>query len=146
MKIIKNHLKTKTLVSPYKAHVTLCVFLSSVTLNQFYSHVIWFYSFQHQSQLKSIFSYFQSVQFSRSVMSDSLRHHESQHARPPCPSPTPRVHSNSRPLNRWCHPAISSSIIPFSSCPQSLPASESVTDHGATEIKTTYFLRWWRWW
>ena len=66
-----------------------------------------------------------SVQFSHSVMSDSLRPHESQHARPPCPSPTPRVHSNSRPSSRWCHPAISSSVIPFSSCLQSLPASES---------------------
>ena len=66
-----------------------------------------------------------SVQFSRSVVSDSLRPHESQHARPPCPSPTPRVHSDSRPSSRWCHPAISSSVIPFSSCPQSLPASES---------------------
>ena len=66
-----------------------------------------------------------SVQFSRSVMSDSLWPHESQHTRPPCPSPTPRVHSNSRPLSQWCHPAISSSVIPFSSCPQSLPASES---------------------
>ena len=65
---------------------------------------------------------FSSVQFSRSVVSDSLRHHESQHARPPCPSPTPGVHSDSRP---WCHPAISSSVVPFSSCPQSLPASES---------------------
>ena len=51
--------------------------------------------------------------------------HESQHARPPCLSPTPRVHSDSRPLSRWCHPAISSSVVPFSSCPQSLPASES---------------------
>ena len=66
-----------------------------------------------------------SVQFSRSVVSDSLRPHESQHTRPPCPSPTPGVHSDSRPLSRWCHPAISSSVMPFSSCPQSLPASES---------------------
>ena len=66
-----------------------------------------------------------SVQFSRSVMSDSLGHHESQHARPPCPSPTPRVHSDSCPLSQWCHPSISSSVVPFSSCPQSLPASES---------------------
>ena len=64
-------------------------------------------------------------QFSRSVMSDSLRPHESQHTRPPCPSPTPRVYPNSRPLSQWCHPAISSSVVPFSSCPQSLPASES---------------------
>ena len=68
---------------------------------------------------------FSSVQFSHSVVSDSLRPHELQHARPPCPSPTPRVHSNSRPSSRWCHPAISSSVVPFSSCPQSLPASES---------------------
>ena len=66
-----------------------------------------------------------SVQFSCSVMSDSLWPHESQHARPPCPSPTPGVHSNWCPLSRWCHPAISSSVVPFSSCPQSLPASES---------------------
>ena len=66
-----------------------------------------------------------SVQFSCSVVSDSLRPHESQHARPPCPSPAPRVHSDSRPSNQWCHPAISSSLIPFSSCPQFLPASES---------------------
>ena len=68
---------------------------------------------------------FSSVQFSRSVMSDSLQPHESQHARPPYPSPSPRVHSNSRPSSQWCHPAISSSGVPFSSCPQSLPASES---------------------
>ena len=58
-------------------------------------------------------------------MSDSLRPHELQHARPPCPSPTPRVHPDSRPLSQWCHPAISSSAVPFSSCPQSLPASGS---------------------
>ena len=66
-----------------------------------------------------------SVQFSHSVVSDSLRPHESQHSRPPCKSPTPRVHSNSCPSSQWCHPAISSSVIPFSSCPQSLPPSES---------------------
>ena len=64
-------------------------------------------------------------QFSHSVVSDFLRPHESQHARPPCPSPTPGVHSDSRPSSQWCHPAISSSVVPFSSCPQSLPASES---------------------
>ena len=66
-----------------------------------------------------------SVQFSHSVMSDSLQPHESQHARPPCPSSTPGVYSNSCPLSRWCHPAISYSVVPFSSCPQSLLASES---------------------
>ena len=65
------------------------------------------------------------VQFSRSVVSDSLRPHESQHARPPCPSPTTRVHSDSRPSSQWCHPASSSFVVPFSSFPQSLPASES---------------------
>ena len=66
-----------------------------------------------------------SVHFSCSVVSDSLRPHESQHARPPCPSPTPRVHSVSCPSSQWCHPAISSSVVPFSSFPQSLPALES---------------------
>ena len=65
------------------------------------------------------------IQFSHSVMSDSLRPHELQHTRPPCPSPTPGVHSNSRPLSQWCHSAISPSVVPFSSRPQSLPASES---------------------
>ena len=68
---------------------------------------------------------FSSVQFSRSVMSDSLRPHESQHTRLPYPSSTPGVHSDSYPSSQWCHPAISSSVVPFSSCPQSLPASES---------------------
>ena len=69
---------------------------------------------------------FQSVsQFSHSVVSDSLRPHESQHIRPPCPSPTPRVYSNSCPSSWWCHPIISSFVVPFSSCPQSLPPSGS---------------------
>ena len=66
-----------------------------------------------------------SAQFSRSVVSDSFRPHESQHTRPPWPSPTPGIYSNSCPLSRWCHPTISSSVVPFSSCPQSLPASGS---------------------
>ena len=65
------------------------------------------------------------VQFRRSVVSNSLWPHELQHARSPCPSPTPGVHSDSRPSSWWCHPTISSSVVPFSSCPQSLPASES---------------------
>ena len=64
-------------------------------------------------------------QFSHSVVSDSLQPHEPQHARPSCPSPTLRVHSNSRPLSQWCHPTISSSVIPFSYCLQSFPASGS---------------------
>ena len=75
--------------------------------------------------LSLLFYFSGSVPFSHSVVSDSLRPHELQHARPPCPSPTHRVHSNSCPLSQWCHPAISSSVVPFSSCPSSLPASES---------------------
>ena len=75
--------------------------------------------------VKYMFFLFQFSQFSRSVVSDSLRPHESQHAGPPCPSPTLRVHSDSCPSSQWCHPAISSSVVPFFSCPQSLPASES---------------------
>ena len=66
-----------------------------------------------------------SVQFSRSVMSNFLWPHEPQHTRPPCPSPTPRVYPNPCPLSQWCHPTISSSVISFSSCPQSFPASWS---------------------
>ena len=85
--------------------------------------------FKWKGKLSWLFSisikWFSSVQFSRSVVSNSLWPHESQHARPPCPSPIPGVHSDSRPLSRWCRPAISSSVVPFSSCPQSLPASES---------------------
>ena len=69
--------------------------------------------------------WFSSVQFSGLVISDSLWPHESQHTRPPCPSPTPGAHSKSRPSSQWCHPTISSSVIPLSSCPQSLPASGS---------------------
>ena len=75
--------------------------------------------------LNHSYCFFSSVQFSRSVMSESLRPHESRHARPLCPSPTPRVYSNSRAWSRWCHPAISSSVVSFSSCPQSLLASGS---------------------
>ena len=90
-------------------------------------------------QTRLIANLFSSVQFSRSVVSDSLWPHESQHARPPCPSPTPGVHSNSHPLSQWCHPAISSSVIPFSSCPQSLPASES-------SKKSTLHMRWPKYW
>ena len=81
---------------------------------------------------------FSSVQFSCSVVSDSLRPHESQHARPPCPSPTPGVHSDSCPSSQWCHPAISSSVIPFS-CPQSLPASKSSNE-------STLRMRWPKYW
>ena len=81
--------------------IEFCCFLSNLNMNQ------------------------PSVQFSRSGVSNSLRPHESQHSRPPCTSPTPGGHSDSRSSSQWCHPAISSSVVPFSSCPQSLPASES---------------------
>ena len=74
--------------------------------------------------LSSLYS-FSSFQFSRSIMSDSLWPHEPQHARPPCPSPTPGVYPNSCPLSQWCHPIISSSVASFFSCPQPLPASGS---------------------
>ena len=96
-----------------------------------------------------------SVQFSRSVMSDSLWPHKLQHARPPCPSPTPGVHWDSRPSSRWCHPAISSSVVPFSSCPQSLPASESFPmsqlfawggqSTGVSRIGKFFLFPWWFW-
>ena len=82
-------------------------------------HYWWFNKVMHKPQSAG----HSSVQFSHSVVSDSLWPHESQHARPPCPSQTPRVYSNSCPSSRWCHPSISSSVIPFSSCPQFLPAS-----------------------
>ena len=78
-----------------------------------------------QAGFRKVEDQIRSDQISHSVVSDSLRPHESQHTRPPCPSPTPRVHSDSRPSSRWCHSAISSSVVPFSSRPQSLPASES---------------------
>ena len=82
---------------------------------------------------------FSSVHFSCSVMSDSLRPHESQHTRPPCPSPTPRIHPNSSASSRWCHPAISSSVIPFSSCP--IPPSIRVFSN-----EPTLRMRWPKYW
>ena len=78
-----------------------------------------------------------SVQFSCSVVSDSLRPHESQHPRPPCPSPTLGVHSDSRPSSQWCHPAISSSVVPLSSCPQSLRVFSN---------ESTLHMRWPKYW
>ena len=87
------------------------------------------------------YSFFSSVQFSCSVVSDSLWPHESNDARPPCASPTPGVYPNSCPLSRWCHPAISSSVVPFSPCPQSLPAS------GSSPInQSTLCIRWPKYW
>ena len=94
-------------------------------------------------------------QFSSSVVSDSLLPHEPQHARPPCPSPTPGVYPNSCPLSRWCHPTISSSVVSFSSCPQSFPASgsfsrsqfftsdgQSIGDSASTSVLPTNTQNW----
>ena len=86
-----------------------------------------------------VFIFPSSVQFSHSVVSDSLQPHESEHARPPCPSPSPGVHSNSPLSSRWWIPAISSSVVPFSSCPQSLPASESFPE-------SNLCMRWPKYW
>ena len=105
--------------------INLCLYLFRLQLwsseistsLKFYIILIWLRKFYIKVR-------HQSIQFTRSVVSDSLRPHELQHSRPPCPSPTPRVHSNSCPSSWWCHPAISSSLVPFSSCPQFLPASE----------------------
>ena len=84
-------------------------------------HSPYIYCLLDSTHLKAI----STVQFRRTVVSDSLWPHELQYARPPCPSPTPGVHPNPCPLCQWCHPAISSSVVPFSSCPQSFPASGS---------------------
>ena len=80
-----------------------------------------------------------SVQFSCSVVSDSLRPHQSQHTRPPCPSPTRGVHSNSCPSSRWCHPAVSSSVVPFSSCP-------NPSQHQVFSNESTLCMRWPKYW
>ena len=113
-------------MSSYGAYLFLLISLSTVPSRSIHAvtndKIYFLYLFVCT---RSYLSCSSSVQFSRSVVSDSLRPHESQHARPPCPSPTPRVHSNSCPSSQWCHPAISSSVVPFSSCPQSLLASES---------------------
>ena len=101
-----------TVLLDFRSH--LIHFIQQVFMEHF--HPLW--------NTKQILS-FSSVQFSCSVVSYSLRPHELQHTRPPCPSPTPRVYSNSCPSSWWCHPAISSSVVPFSSCPQSVPASGS---------------------
>jgi len=91
--------------------------------------------------MQAIFNNYQirSDQISHSVMSDSLRHHESQHARPPCLSPTPGVHSDSHPSSQWCHPAISSSVVPFSSCP-------NPSQHQSLFNESTLSMRWPKYW
>ena len=99
---------------PGKFQSIMFMHLTKIAGNYFCNHYI-----------NSCYILLYSVQFSRSVVSNSLRPHESQHVRPPCPSPTPGIYSNSCPLSWWCHPAISYSIVPFSSCPQPLPTSGS---------------------
>ena len=98
--------------------------------------IVIFKNLQKDLPLSNYFSVFkpslQFSQFSCSVVFDSLRPHELQHARPPCPSPTPRLHPNPCPLSRWCHPTISSSVVHFSSCPQSFPASRSFQNIGVS--------------
>ena len=89
---------------------------------------------------------FSSVQFSHPVVSDSLQPQGQQHARPPCPSPTPRVCSNSSPLSHWCHPTIPSSVAPFSSCPQSFPASGSFQMSRVFSNESALCIRWPKYW
>ena len=105
-----------------------------------------FYTFKNKFKCKTCKNnritvhQFSSVQFSHSVVSDSLQPHESQHARPPCPAPTHGVHSDSRLSSQWCHPAISFSVVPFSSCPQSLPTSKSLP------MSQLFTWRWPKYW
>ena len=104
-----------------------CFCFKMQTMKHSYAAGLWKWKWIYEKWLSrgNAFRSFSSVQFSCSVVSDSLQPHESQHSRPPCPSPTPRVYSNSCLSSWWCYPAISSSVVPFSSCPQSLPASGS---------------------
>ena len=104
---------------------TNCLWMLSHECSVQFSHSALSDSLQPHGQQHSRLPSVSSVQFSGSVVSDSLWPHESQHDRPPVPSPTPKVYSNSCPLSQWCHPAISSSVVPFSSCPQPIPASGS---------------------
>ena len=101
--------------------------INKIKSYHFYCLCLWkHYKLHMIDQIELIYiCIYSSVQFSHSVVSDSLWPHEPQHARPPCPSPTPRVYANPCPSSRWCHPTISSSVVPFSSCPQSFPASGS---------------------
>ena len=95
---------------------------------------------------KGFFLIFSSLQLSHSVMSDSLWPHEPQRVRPPCPSPTPRAHSNPGPLSQWCHPTISSSVIPFSSCPLSFPTSGSFQMSQLFTWVDSWCMRWAKYW
>ena len=129
LEILSHHLITHLVTSGWKAHtcesIPFSINSEQYTCRPFLR--LWFFQRFSQKIPSLVYSVITgvSVQFSCSVVSDSLRLHESQHARPPCPSPTPGVHSDSSPSSRWCHPAVSSSVVPFFSCPQSLPASKS---------------------
>ena len=127
------HIHIHTNICKFELEVTTAILFSiSNSLTQIQSWVaegksaleIWVKAFLLCFNIYRPFQ-FSSVQFSRSVMSDSLWPHEPQHTRPPCPSPTHGVYPNPCPLSSWCHPAISSSVVPFSTCPLSFPASES---------------------
>ena len=101
---------------------------------------VYIYIYMYNNWITFLYTWHcKSVQFSHSVVSDSWRPHESQHNRPPCPSPTPGVPSDLRPSSQWCHPTISSSVVPFSSCPQSLPAS-------VFSNESTLRMRWPKYW
>ena len=113
-------LKQMPVIFLKQSHDKSHVFSSYTKLQEYINTKIWGLSVLSATSVQ-----FSSVQFSCSVMSDSLWPHELQHARPLCPSPTPEVYSNLCPLSQWCHPTISSFVIPFSSCPQSFPASGS---------------------
>ena len=121
LKLKKNHFGSQTIKTILLQKLNIFISTKKKEADIKFKKSLW-----HLTQITLIkINQFSSVQFSHSVMSDSLQPYELQHARPPRPSPTPGVHSNSRPSSPWCHSAISSSVVPFSSCPQSLPASES---------------------
>ena len=114
----------KVNISPFHRSCSRLQLCLSGPLNSSFSVplLIFLFLISHGLEAQQVNTY---LQFSHSVVSDSPWPHESQHTRPPCPSSTPGAHSDSRPSSQWCHPAISSSVVPFSSCPQSLPASKS---------------------
>ena len=112
-------------ISACQASLSITNSLSSCSYTDILFQTLLHYRFLHDIEYSSPLFKVSSVQFSHSVVSYSLQPLELQHARPPCPSPTPGVHSDSCPSSQWCNPAISSSVVPFSSCPQSLPALDS---------------------
>ena len=128
LNVITNKIKFKSATLILGLYCFYCIIFTSLNYFDYFFSINFFiiHSFRILVSIIEITTCINnSVQFSRSVLSDSLQPHVLQHARPPCPSPTPGVYSKSCSSSRWCHPAISSSVIPFSSCPQSLPASGS---------------------